>query len=138
VNDDSEHARSEIDPSNGRTKSAPGSPSELLPRRVFVQMRLAEIATRIADMAKEREQLTAALKRQPSEGGPPHKTMRQRRAYIAERLSIIRKEQADLNAERKALGADSGIADRGRREERGLIRGGLSVPPGRPGENNRS
>ena len=137
MNNNPKHARLGTEPSNGHTKAAPASPHEPLPRRVFVQMQLEEIATRIAEMAKEREQLTADLKSQPSEGGPIHKAMRQRRVYIAERLAIIRKEQAGLNAERKAFGADPETADGGKREKRGLKSSSLSIPPGRPGENNR-
>jgi hypothetical protein len=98
---------------------------EPVPRRVYISMRLEELAADIAGKAAERERLTSDLKDPSAKDGPGHRQLRQRRAYVAERLAILRQEQADLYAEKKAIAAAGGAA------------GGDGKPPaGRDGAKN--
>ena len=137
MNATSKNIRTGLDTSEEVGKAAPAPSREPLPRRIFVQMRLEEIAARIGDMASEREQLTADLKSQPGEGGPVHKKLRQRRAYIAERLAIIRKEQAGLNAEKKAMGATGERGHGGTQVRSGSGAKNLSLRTERPQERDK-
>ena len=91
----------------GARKPAADPGREPIPRYVYLAMRLEEISTHVAEMAKEREKLTAELMASPSGPGARHKQLRQRRAYLAERLAIVREEQALLKTERKTLGVAS-------------------------------
>ena len=94
-----------------KPKNVGGADGDPIPRRIYVPLRLEEIAATVAYLAKERADLTTELKAPRRAEGPNHKMLRERRAYIAQRLAILRKEQADLNIERKVLGGNTGKRD---------------------------
>jgi hypothetical protein len=78
---------------------------QILPRFIYVTMRLDEISAWIRVMAEERVSITAGLKAPKNEGRSSQKHLRQRRAYLAERLAVARKEQGDLALEKKVMEA---------------------------------